>query len=70
MKSLNLSSTILAAVFLSIMTTANATLITFEDIPVTNISESTITESGYDFTINKKAMNTDNECGTPTCVDN
>jgi len=49
---------------------ANATLITFEDIPAINISESTLTESGYDFDLNKKALSTGEDCGTPTCADN
>ncbi|NQZ20616.1 MAG: PEP-CTERM sorting domain-containing protein [Colwellia sp.] len=49
---------------------ANASLITFEDIPAMNISESTFTEAGYVFEMNKKALSTGEDCGIPTCVDN
>jgi len=66
----------LAAITLFILLTVsaspsvNASLITFEDIPPINISESTITESGYNFNMNKKALSTGEDCGVPTCADN
>jgi len=50
--------------------TAHAALITFDTSSNGNVSESTITESGYDFDLNKKALITDEACGSPTCANN
>ena len=62
--------TLFISLTVTALSSANASLITFEGIPAINISESTFTESGYDFNMNKKALSTGEDCGTPTCADN
>ena len=70
---MKLSSALINLVILitvSILPATQATLITFDGSSNGNVSESTITESGYNFDLNKKALITGEACGLPTCADN